>query len=118
MTRMIAVIEDGLRWHAVSESPPIVELWDVSFGSGAGRLALEDVSFVVEQGEFVAIAGPNGGGKTTLLRLALGLERPAAGSARLFGDPAERCRRRAEIGYVPQRTQLGGEAPATVHEVG
>ena len=114
---MISVIEDVLRCHAVSGTPPIVELHDVSFGYGAGRLALEDVCFAVEQGEFVAIAGPNGGGKTTLLRLLLGLERPAMGSARLFGDPAERCRRRAEIGYVPQRTQLGGEAPATVREV-
>jgi len=114
---MIAVIEDVLRWHAVSDTPLIVELRDVSFGYGAGRLALEHVSFAVEQGEFVAIAGPNGGGKTTLLRLVLGLERPATGTARLFGDPAERCRRRAEIGYVPQRTQLGGEAPATVREV-
>ncbi len=114
---MIAVIEDVLRWHAVNDTSPIVELCDVSFGYGAGRLALEHVSFEVEQGEFVAIAGPNGGGKTTLLRLVLGLEHPATGVARLFGDPAERCRRRAEIGYVPQRTQLGGEAPATVREV-
>jgi len=111
---MIAVIEDVLRWRVVA---PIVELRDVSFGYGAGRLALENVSFAVGEGEFVAIAGPNGGGKTTLLRLVLGLERPSIGWARLFGDPADRCRRRAEIGYVPQRTQLGGEAPATVREV-
>jgi zinc transport system ATP-binding protein len=114
---MIAVIEDVLPCDAVSAAPPIIELRDVSFGYGGGRLVLEHVDFTVEQGEFVAIAGPNGGGKTTLLRLALGLERPATGTARLFGDPAERCRRRAEIGYVPQRTQLGGEAPATVREV-
>lgn len=111
---MIAVIEDVLVWLAVAT---IVELRDVSFGYGAGRLALQNVSFAVEEGEFVAIAGPNGGGKTTLLRLVLGLERPSTGWARLFGDPADRCRRRAEIGYVPQRTQLGGEAPATVREV-
>jgi len=100
---MIAVIEDVLRWRVVA---PIVELRDVSFGYGAGRLALENVSFAVGEGEFVAIAGPNGGGKTTLLRLVLGLERPSIGWARLFGDPADRCRRRAEIGYVPQRTRL------------
>jgi zinc transport system ATP-binding protein len=132
MQKMIPVIEDVLGWRAVNGSlegdgrefggrpqgsPLPVELRDVSFGYGAGRLVLENVDFAVEDGEFVAIAGPNGGGKTTLLRLALGLEQPNAGSARLFGDPSDGCRRRAEIGYVPQRTQLGGEAPATVREV-
>lgn len=94
-----------------------LELQGVSFGYVAARVVLEDVNLAVEHGEFVAIAGPNGGGKTTLLRLALGLEQPNAGTARLFGDPSGRCRRRAEIGYVAQRTQLGGEAPATVREV-
>ena len=49
---------------------------------------LSGVDLRVEAGEFVAIAGPNGGGKTTLLRLALGLERPTRGEVRLFGEPA------------------------------
>jgi zinc transport system ATP-binding protein len=68
-------------------------------------------------GEFVAIAGPNGGGKTTLMRLILGLERPAAGEALLSGEPAHRFSRRAELGYLAQRSQLGADAPATVREV-
>jgi zinc transport system ATP-binding protein len=126
---MIPVIEDVLRWPAVpAESPAhahrpgsagglAVELRGVTFGYAAGRVVLEHVDLAVEDGEFVAIAGPNGGGKTTLVRLALGLEQPNVGTARLLGDPSHRCRRRAEIGYVPQRTQLGGEAPATVREV-
>ena len=116
---MIAVIEDVLRWRAVVDTATsrAVELRGVTFGYGPGRVVLEDVDLVVEQGEFVAIAGPNGGGKTTLLRLVLGLERPTSGTASLFGDPAHRCRRRAEIGYLAQRSQLGGEAPATVREV-
>ena len=101
----------------MSLGAPAVELKGVSFGYLAGRVVLEDVNLAVEHGEFVAIAGPNGGGKTTLLRLALGLEQPNAGTVRLLGDPSDRCRRRAEIGYVAQRTQLGGEAPATVREV-
>jgi len=96
---------------------PVVELRDVSFGYTVGRPVLEHVDLIVAPGEFVAVAGPNGGGKTTLLRLALGLEQPDAGTARLLGDPAGRCRRRAEIGYVAQRTRLGGEAPATVREL-
>jgi zinc transport system ATP-binding protein len=72
---------------------------------------------VVEPGEFVTIAGPNGGGKTTLLRIALGLERPDRGKARLFGEPADRVGARYRIGYLAQRTRLGIDAPATVSEV-
>jgi zinc transport system ATP-binding protein len=78
---------------------------------------LEHVSLAVEAGEFVAIAGPNGGGKTTLVRLVLGLARPTAGSALLFGEPAHRFSRRATLGYLAQRSTLGTSAPATVREV-
>ena len=82
-----------------------------------GVTALDDVSFRVATGEFVAIAGPNGGGKTTLVRLVLGLARPSAGSVRLFGEPAQRFSRRATLGYVAQRAQIGGHGPVTVREV-
>jgi hypothetical protein len=78
---------------------------------------LRDVDLSVEPAEFVAIAGPNGGGKTTLVRLVLGLERPVRGEARLFDQPAHRFSRRAELGYLAQRPHLGGDAPATVREV-
>ena len=52
------------------------ELVGISFGYQPGQLVLEDVSLALTEGEFVAVAGPNGGGKTTLIRLLLGLERP------------------------------------------
>jgi zinc transport system ATP-binding protein len=94
-----------------------LELDDVSFAYRHGQPVLESVSLVVEEGEFVAVAGPNGGGKTTLVRLALGLERANAGSVRLFGEPAHRFSRRSMLGYLAQRSQLGTEAPATVREV-
>jgi zinc transport system ATP-binding protein len=97
--------------------PLAVELDDVSFAYDGGRPVLEHVGLRVEPGEFVAIAGPNGGGKTTLMRLALGLERPTAGEARLFGEPAARFSGRARLGYLAQRSQLGIDAPATVREV-
>ncbi len=96
---------------------PVVELEDVSFGYRVGVRVLEDVSLRVDAGEFVAIAGPNGGGKTTLLRLVLGLERPTAGSVKVFGRPGGKSVEGARIGYLPQRARLIGEAPVTVREV-
>jgi zinc transport system ATP-binding protein len=97
--------------------PVAVELRDVSFAYDGGRPVLEHVELAVEKGEFVAVAGPNGGGKTTLMRLALGLERPTSGEALLFGEPATRFSGRSTLGYLAQRSQLGVDAPATVREV-
>jgi zinc transport system ATP-binding protein len=94
-----------------------VELEGVSFGYRAGQRVLEDVDLGIGEGEFVAVAGPNGGGKTTLVRVVLGLERPAEGTALLFGEPAHRFSRRRVLGYLAQRSELGGDAPATVREV-
>jgi zinc transport system ATP-binding protein len=89
----------------------------VSFAYPGAPPVLRDVDLEIGQGEFVAIAGPNGGGKTTLLRLALGLESPDSGTVELFGEPAVSFGARERIGYLPQRTQLGIEAPITVREV-
>ena len=89
----------------------------VAFAYPGAPPVLQDVDLEIDEGEFVAIAGPNGGGKTTLLRLALGLEAPASGTVELFGEPADRFGGRERIGYLPQRTQLGIEAPITVREV-
>jgi zinc transport system ATP-binding protein len=97
--------------------PLAVELEDVDFAYPGGPRVLHDVDLAVEPGEFVAIAGPNGGGKTTLLRIALGLERPRSGTARLFGEPAEHFSQRSRIAYLAQRAQLGIESPVTVREL-
>jgi zinc transport system ATP-binding protein len=94
-----------------------VELEDVSFAYGPGPLVLRDVGLRIEPGELVAVAGPNGGGKTTLVRLVLGLERPLSGRVRLFGEPAHAFSRRQTLGYLAQRSKLGTDAPATVREV-
>jgi zinc transport system ATP-binding protein len=94
-----------------------VELDGVDFAYARGRPVLTEVDLRVAEGEFVAIAGPNGGGKTTLLRLALGLERPTRGRVLLFGEPAASYRDRPRIGYLAQRTRIGTHAPATVREV-
>ena len=97
--------------------PLAVELSGVDFAYGQGPRVLNHVDLEVEQGEFVAIAGPNGGGKTTLLRLALGLERPTRGEIRLYGEPARSFHDRTSIGYLAQRTKIGLHAPATVRDV-
>jgi zinc transport system ATP-binding protein len=96
---------------------PAVELHGVEYAYDGGPPVLQDACLTVEEGEFVAIAGPNGGGKTTLLRILLGLARPTAGTALLFGEPAHRFSRRATLGYLAQRSRLGTDAPATVREV-
>jgi zinc transport system ATP-binding protein len=97
--------------------PLAVDLKGVSFAYPGGPTVLEGVNVEIRRGEFVTIAGPNGGGKTTLLRVALGLERPTRGEAYLLGEPADRVRDRYRIGYLAQRTRLGIDAPATVSEV-
>jgi zinc transport system ATP-binding protein len=97
--------------------PLAIDLRDVSFAYPAGPHVLDDVDLEIADGEFVAIAGPNGGGKTTLLRIALGLERPLRGRVELFGEPAVRASNRRHIGYLAQRARLGIESPVTVNEV-
>jgi zinc transport system ATP-binding protein len=94
-----------------------VELSGVAFGYRPGQHVLEDVQLELGEGEFVAVAGPNGGGKTTLVRIMLGLERPGEGTALLFGEPAHRFSGRRSLGYLAQRSEAGGDAPATVREV-
>ena len=96
---------------------PVVELDHVWFRYGQGPFVLTDVSLVVEPGEFVAIAGPNGGGKTTLVRLAVGLERTTRGEVRICGESPPRVRTRRRIAYLPQRAQVGIDAPVTVAEL-
>jgi len=97
--------------------PVAIEFDGVDFAYPHGQRVLTGVDLRVAEGEFVAIAGPNGGGKTTLLRLALGLERPARGRVLLFGEPARTMRDRTRIGYLAQRSRIAVRAPATVREV-
>jgi zinc transport system ATP-binding protein len=97
--------------------PLAIEFERVEFGYLPSQPVLRDVDLRVGEGEFVAVAGPNGGGKTTLLRLALGLERPTRGRVLLFGEPAAAFRDRRRLGYLAQRMRVGVDAPATVREV-
>ena len=76
---------------------------------------VEDVTLNLGQGEFLAIVGPNGGGKSTLIKVALGLIRPDQGHAAIFGQDAGRNPER--IGYVPQLKTFDRSFPATTVEL-
>jgi zinc transport system ATP-binding protein len=94
-----------------------IEVEDVSF-SYHGHPVLEHVRFQVRAGEYVGIIGPNGGGKTTLLKIMLGLLRPDEGEVRIFGESVSGFRKRHLLGYVPQRAaQEVVHFPVTVDEV-
>ena len=88
--------------------PLALQLEKVTFAYGHTPPVLRDVDLEVQRGEFVAIAGPNGGGKTTLVRLVVGLEQPTSGRVELMVR---------KVGYLPQRTQAGIDAPVTVREL-
>jgi zinc transport system ATP-binding protein len=74
--------------------------------------ALEDISFTAEHGDFVTILGPNGSGKTTILKSILGLIHDYEGEIKVFGKDIRKSRPE-EIGYVPQLKTLNREFPAT-----
>jgi zinc transport system ATP-binding protein len=96
---------------------PLVRLTGLSFAYGRGAPVLSDVDLEIDAGELVAIAGPNGGGKTTLVRLMVGLERPTAGRVELFGEQLRPGQGDRRIGYLPQRAEAGLNAPITVREL-
>lgn len=95
---------------------PVIQLSHVHAGyQGTRESILHDVNLEVRLGEFFAIIGPNGGGKTTLLRLILGLLQPRSGHCLVFGEsPADV---RARIGYVPQFSQCRRDFPIRVREM-
>jgi len=95
-------------------SAPAIELRDVSFSYGELPV-LEAVDLAVERNDYLALLGPNGGGKTTLLRLVLGLLLPSRGAVRVLGE--EPAHARGRVGYVPQRTQFDPDFPIRVMDV-
>jgi len=74
------------------------------------RVILSDVNLTVNEGDFVAITGPNGGGKTTLLRIILGLLKPTSGEV-IYEM------KRPSIGYLPQKNMIDSQFPVSVREV-
>ena len=92
----------------------VVEIKDLSFAYEKQEV-LEAITLKVEAKDFLAIIGPNGGGKSTLLKLLLGIYSYKKGSITLFGKPP--LKSLAEIGYVPQNTNVNTDFPIKVIEV-
>jgi zinc transport system ATP-binding protein len=95
----------------------VIDINNLTFRYGE-QTALENVSLQVQPGEFLGVIGPNGGGKTTLLRVLLGLERTHDGTVRVFGvDPARSNSWRCRVGVVPQHRDLPPRFPIRAREV-
>lgn len=100
----------------MSNQNPVIEIKNLSFSySSSTPPVLENVSIQIPSGQSGCIVGPNGGGKSTLLKLMLGLLQPDTGSITVFGQNPVKARRK--IGYMPQYHQLDASFPASVLEV-
>ncbi|WP_290158953.1 ATP-binding cassette domain-containing protein [uncultured Duncaniella sp.] len=97
-----------------TENEIIISLRNIS-KRWEGKTALTDINFDVRQGDFIAITGPNGGGKTTLLRILLKLLKPTEGNLTYYrdGKPADEL----SIGYLPQKNLIDSHFPIDVEEV-
>lgn len=93
---------------------PIIDVNHISFSYNGNRV-LNDVSFKINNKEFVAFIGPNGGGKTTLIKLMLGLLKPDNGHIRILGESPKKAAHR--IGYVPQDVSINKSFPISVIDV-
>src|SRR5947209_19586401 len=106
----------------------LVEITGVDFSYGPRGLSarsssrsatrvLQQVNLDIESGSTLGLIGPNGGGKTTLIRLLLGLLEPTAGSVRIAGMPPAKAIRKGDlIGYLPQGTRGEPHFPISVRQ--
>lgn len=97
-----------------SSGETLIELKDVAMAWDR-RPVLSDVNLTVNRGDFIAVTGPNGGGKTTLLRIILKLLHPTSGRVAYFDHG---CQTQAlTIGYLPQKNMIDARFPISVREV-
>ena len=96
---------------------PIFDIKNLSFNVRGQRI-LSNISLEIFSAEYIAIIGPNGGGKTTLIRMLLGLDNPTSGEVRIFGKLLKDFKDWYKIGYVPQRaSHVDSSFPATVLDI-
>ena len=96
------------------ERKEIVKLEKVNFSYGKEEF-LNDITLPIYEDDFLGIIGPNGGGKTTLLKLILGLLKPKKGKIKVFGKTPKKARR--EIGYLSQFKNVDFDFPITAYEI-
>ncbi len=96
----------------------VIEANGIYFSYGTGE-ALAGVTFNAEEGEFVAVMGPNASGKSTLMKIILGLLNPKKGTVKIFGmgPVLEKERVQQRIGYMPQRESIAKKIPIEVKDV-
>ncbi len=93
---------------------PVISIRNLTFSYNKD-IVLKDINLEVEQNDFLAIIGPNGGGKSTLLKLILGLNKLKTGSIKILGQtPSSKL---SNIGYVPQNTNINTDFPIKVIDV-
>lgn len=95
-------------------STPAFELKNISL-SRDGQLVLDSIDLSIPQGDYLGILGPNGGGKTTLIQIMLGLLKPDRGTVRVFGKSPKAAR--GLVAYVPQRFEFERQFPVLVKDV-
>ncbi len=91
-----------------------IKVENVSFSYGRERV-IEHAHFHIEEGSFASFIGPNGGGKTTLAKLILGILQPQEGNISIFGMPSKEGRKL--VGYVPQHSHYDSEFPINVNDI-
>lgn len=102
--------------HKVTHLETIIELQNVCF-SYSKEEVVKNVSLSIHKGDYVGIIGPNGGGKSTLVKLMLGILKPTDGIITLFGKDIKQFKDWYKIGYVPQKTYIEVNFPVTVEEI-
>lgn len=103
-----------MRDDTLHEPEQALHVEDLTVTYGANPV-LWDIDLDIPPGVMCAIVGPNGGGKSTLIKAALGLVRPVAGHVRFLGRPIGQMR--GQIGYVPQRHSVDWDFPTTARDV-
>jgi zinc transport system ATP-binding protein len=100
----------------VNHSHTIIELDSVCFAYTHDEV-IKDLSIQIHKGDYIGLIGPNGGGKTTLLKLMLGILKPTDGVVKLFGKEISIFKEWSKIGYVSQKTYIDSHFPITAEEV-
>lgn len=112
---MTNYVHNGENGRSSPSAPaPVLEIKQLWAGY-PGEVVLEDINLALRPLDFVGLIGPNGGGKTTLLKVILGLLPPLRGDIRILGQPVHIGRK--QIGYVPQYVEFDRDFPITVWDV-